>query len=58
MTGTRSMQSPQYRRRKLYDKVADSIANSIRDGKFAKEGRLPSERDLAEKFKVSRPTVR
>jgi GntR family transcriptional repressor for pyruvate dehydrogenase complex len=58
MTGTRSVQSPQYRRRKLYDKVADSIASSIRDGKFANEGRLPSERDLAEKFKVSRPTVR
>lgn len=52
------MQSPQDRRRKLYEKVADSIANSIRDEKFANGRRLPSERDLAEKFKVSRPTVR
>lgn len=44
--------------RKLYQQVANSIANAIRDGVHRPGQRLPSERDLAEDYKVSRPTVR
>jgi GntR family hexuronate regulon transcriptional repressor len=44
--------------RKLYQVVANSIADSIRDGTHRPGQRLPSERDLAEDYKVSRPTVR
>lgn len=44
--------------RKLYQQVANAIAESIREGDFQAGHRLPSERDLAEEYKVSRPTVR
>jgi GntR family hexuronate regulon transcriptional repressor len=44
--------------RKLYRQVADSIMASIKSGDFKPGARLPSERDLAVSFKVSRPTVR
>jgi len=44
--------------RKLYQRVATLIADAIRDGQYLPGGRLPSERDLAEDYKVSRPTVR
>lgn len=44
--------------RKLYQQVANSIADAIRDGTHRPGQRLPSERDLAEDYKVSRPTVR
>lgn len=44
--------------RKLYQQVASSIADAIRDGLHKPGQRLPSERDLAEEYKVSRPTVR
>ena len=44
--------------RKLYQQVANSIADAIRDGVHKPGQRLPSERDLAEDYKVSRPTVR
>ncbi len=44
--------------RKLYQQVADTIVAAIADGKYALGKRLPSERDLAEEFKVSRPTIR
>jgi DNA-binding FadR family transcriptional regulator len=43
---------------RLYQQVADRIANLIRTGKFATGTRLPPERDLATRFGVSRPTVR
>jgi GntR family transcriptional repressor for pyruvate dehydrogenase complex len=43
---------------KLYQQVASRVAESIRIGEYPKGRRLPSERDLAEKFGVSRPTVR
>lgn len=45
-------------RRKLYEKVSEAIAEGIRQGKFRGGSRLPSERELAEEFGVSRPTVR
>ncbi len=43
---------------RLYRRVADELAASIRSGKFASGDKLPSERDLAEHFGVSRPTIR
>jgi GntR family transcriptional regulator, hexuronate regulon transcriptional repressor len=44
--------------RKLYRQVADSIMTSIKSGDYKPGSRLPSERDLAASFKVSRPTIR
>jgi GntR family transcriptional regulator, hexuronate regulon transcriptional repressor len=44
--------------RKLYQQVAGSIADAIGRGVYAPGARLPSERELAEEFGVSRPTVR
>jgi len=44
--------------RKLYRQVADSIMASIKSGDYEPGSRLPSERDLAAAYKVSRPTVR
>nr|AQQ74556.1 hypothetical protein [uncultured bacterium] len=47
---------PEFRR--LYEQVARKIASDIAGGKYAIGQRLPSERELAQVFKVSRPTVR
>jgi DNA-binding FadR family transcriptional regulator len=47
---------PEFRR--LYEQVAHDIASDIANGKYAVGQRLPSERDLAQVFGVSRPTVR
>jgi GntR family hexuronate regulon transcriptional repressor len=44
--------------RKLYQQVASTIMGSIASGKYRPGERLPSERDLATAFKVSRPTIR
>jgi GntR family hexuronate regulon transcriptional repressor len=44
--------------RKLYQQVASTIMESITSGKYKSGDRLPSERDLAAAFKVSRPTIR
>jgi GntR family transcriptional regulator, hexuronate regulon transcriptional repressor len=44
--------------RKLYQQVADAVATAIRRQRYPAGGRLPSERDLAEEFGVSRPTIR
>jgi len=43
---------------KLYQQIARTIAASIEDGQYAPGDRLPSERELAENFGVSRPTIR
>jgi GntR family transcriptional repressor for pyruvate dehydrogenase complex len=43
---------------KLYRRLADSIASEIESGKYALGERLPTERELAERFGVSRPTLR
>ena len=43
---------------RLYDRVAKGVAAKIADGEFAIGERLPSERELALAFGVSRPTVR
>jgi GntR family hexuronate regulon transcriptional repressor len=44
--------------RKLYQQVASTVMASIKSGKYKPGERLPSERDLAAAFKVSRPTIR
>jgi GntR family transcriptional regulator len=42
----------------LYVWVADSLRAEIREGRYAPGDKLPSERDLSERFKVSKVTVR
>ncbi|MED5620190.1 FadR/GntR family transcriptional regulator [Ideonella sp. BN130291] len=44
--------------RRLYRQIADQIVRLILGGDFPVGARLPSERDLAERLEVSRPTVR
>jgi DNA-binding FadR family transcriptional regulator len=43
---------------KLYRKIADSLAGEIESGKYKLGDRLPTERELAEQFGVSRPSLR
>jgi len=43
---------------KLYQSVADQLTELINDGVFPPGTRLPGERDLAERFGVSRVTIR
>ncbi|MDP9571299.1 UNVERIFIED_ORG: DNA-binding FadR family transcriptional regulator [Agrobacterium larrymoorei] len=44
--------------RRLHRQVADQIRTLIEAGEIADGAKLPAERDLAERFAVSRPTVR
>ena len=44
--------------RKLYQRIAEEIAGAIARGKYPAGTRLPGERDLADQFSVSRPTIR
>lgn len=44
--------------KKLYQQVASALEEAILGGKYTAGDRLPAERDLAEEFGVSRPTVR
>lgn len=44
--------------RRLHRQVADQIRALIETGELAHGAKLPAERDLAERFAVSRPTVR
>lgn len=43
---------------KLYQRVAAAISTAIEAGRWSPGTRLPGERDLAEEYKVSRPTIR
>lgn len=43
---------------KLYQQIARTIATAIAEGRYAAGERLPSERELADEFGVSRPTIR
>lgn len=43
---------------RLYQRVAEQLAEVISSGEFKVGSRLPAERKLAERFNVSRPTVR
>jgi DNA-binding FadR family transcriptional regulator len=44
--------------RKLYQRITAKLAADIDKGVFAAGSRMPAERDLAEMYKVSRPTIR
>jgi DNA-binding FadR family transcriptional regulator len=44
--------------RRLYEKISRKLAKAIADGEYDLGQRLPSERELAQTFEVSRPTVR
>lgn len=44
--------------RKLYQQAAATIAAAIQRGDYRPGQRIPSERELAEEHKVSRPTIR
>jgi DNA-binding FadR family transcriptional regulator len=44
--------------RRLYRQVADHLRELIDNGDFPAGGRLPTERELAERLGISRPTVR
>lgn len=46
------------RRPKLSDVLYNDILNQIRGGHFKTDTRLPSEKELAQRFEVSRPIVR
>jgi DNA-binding FadR family transcriptional regulator len=53
-----SVQIEAVRVRRLYLQVAEQLSNLIQQGNLSAGERLPSERDLAAKFQVSRPTIR
>lgn len=44
--------------KRLYRSVLERLEKLIEDGEYPPGGRLPPERELAERFSVSRPTVR
>lgn len=50
--------SLQWDGRKLYQQIAASVSAAIEAGVYRPGQRIPSERELADEFKVSRPTVR
>jgi DNA-binding FadR family transcriptional regulator len=43
---------------RLYERIAGEIRQALSTGRYAVGDRLPSERDLAQKYRVSRPTIR
>jgi len=53
-----AMQAGSQDTQKLYQQIARAIAAAIADGRYGPGERLPSERELADEFGVSRPTVR
>jgi GntR family transcriptional repressor for pyruvate dehydrogenase complex len=50
--------STERQRERLYHRVVEQILHSIRAGDYRPGSRLPSERDLADKYQVSRVTIR
>ena len=50
--------APSHKTVRLYRRVADELAKSIREAVYRPGEKLPAERELAESFGVSRPTVR
>jgi GntR family transcriptional repressor for pyruvate dehydrogenase complex len=53
-----SMEIEAVKVRRLYLQVAEQLSSLMREGTLQAGDRLPSERDLASQFGVSRPTVR
>lgn len=52
------MQLEAIKNQRLYLKVAEQVSKLVKDGVIKAGERLPSERELAEKLGVSRPTIR
>jgi DNA-binding FadR family transcriptional regulator len=52
------MQAGSQDTQKLYQQIARTIAAAIAEGRYVSGERLPSERELADEFGVSRPTIR
>ncbi|MFJ3465544.1 FadR/GntR family transcriptional regulator [Achromobacter spanius] len=48
----------EFQPKQIYEQVADQIRSGILSGVYPAGSRLPSERDLAQRMKVSRPAVR
>lgn len=58
MKTDRSEDSLAFRPKQIYEQVADQIRAGIAGGIYRPGSRLPSERDLSQRLKVSRPAVR
>lgn len=43
---------------RLYERIASEVRHALATGRYAVGDRLPSERDLAQQYGVSRPTIR
>ncbi|MBV8803744.1 MAG: GntR family transcriptional regulator, partial [Sinobacteraceae bacterium] len=52
------MSIPEFNSLRRYQQIAAAIEHAVAEGKYQPGQRLASERDLAEEFGVSRPTVR
>lgn len=52
------MLQPQSKQNRLYQQIADRMTAAIKKGIYRRGQRMPSERDLAEQYHVSRPTIR
>ncbi|WPB55202.1 FadR/GntR family transcriptional regulator [Xylophilus sp. GOD-11R] len=50
--------APGFKAKQVYEQIADAIRSGIVSGAFPDGSRLPSERELALRFGVSRPAVR
>lgn len=49
---------PSGKQNRLYQQIADRMTTAIKRGVYRRSQRMPSERDLAEQYSVSRPTIR
>lgn len=58
MSTDQNLTQSAFRPKQIYEQVADQIRQGIANGTYAAGSRLPSERDLAHRLKVSRPAVR
>jgi GntR family transcriptional repressor for pyruvate dehydrogenase complex len=56
--GTSAIGLAPLEKHRLSDRIVDRITELIRDGAYSVGARLPSERELARSFEVSRPLVR
>jgi DNA-binding FadR family transcriptional regulator len=52
------MKDSEMKNRRLFWRIVESIEASINKGDYTPGSRLPPERELAERFNVSRPTIR